>query len=124
MSDIDKMRKELTGPHNAPKEIEQEEREQTGERAEELKKDIDITQDLVSWTKTPAGRDTINKLRHEARKAMNEMFSVLHENPELAKLISVVARYEATVQMIKRFTGAEEDLDILLDELARKRPST
>ena len=77
------------------------EREQTGEKIEELKKDIDITQDLVSWTKTPAGQDTINKLRHEARKAMNEMFSVLHEKPEIAKLISAVARFEATVQMTK-----------------------
>src|ERR1700749_621932 len=102
MTDINKMREDLTGPHNAAKETEQETEAAQEEQVADLKHDIDITQGLVSWTKTPAGRDTISKLRHEARKAMNEMFSVLHENPELAKMISVVARFEATVQMTKR----------------------
>ena len=120
MSKIDKMRKELTGPHNAPKETEQEERGQRAENTAELKEEIDVTHDLVAWTKTPAGKDTVDKLKNEARKAMNEMFSVLHENPELARLISVVARYEATMQMIKRFTGAENDLNVLLSELASR----
>jgi hypothetical protein len=54
---------------------------------------------------------------------MNELFAVLHDSPELGKLISVVARFEASVQMLRRFIGADEDLDTLLDELARKRPS-
>ena len=89
----------------------------------EINQAIDVASDLVSWSKTPAGKDTIERLQNESRKAMNELFAVLHDSPELGKLISVVARFEASVQMLRRFIGANEDLDTLLDELARKRPS-
>ncbi len=114
---------ELTGPHNADQEVDPE--KQAAEEAEvaELNDAIDVTSDLVSWSKTPAGKDTIERLQTESRKAMNELFAVLHDSPELGKLISVVARFEASVQMLRRFIGADEDLDTLLDELARKRPS-
>ena len=114
---------ELTGPHNADQEVDPE--KQAAEEADvaELNDAIDVTSDLVSWSKTPAGRDTIERLQTESRKAMNELFAVLHDSPELGKLISVVARFEASVQMLRRFIGADEDLDTLLDELARKRPS-
>lgn len=115
---------ELTGPHNAAQEA--AEGEQPVEEAEikEINDAIDVTSDLVSWTKTPAGKDTIERLQNESRKAMNELFAVLHENPEFGRLISVVARFEASVQMLRRFIGADEDLDTLLDELIRKRPGT
>jgi hypothetical protein len=114
---------ELTGPHNADQEVDPE--KQAAEEADvaELNDAIDVTSDLVSWSKTPAGKDTIERLQTESRKAMNELFAVLHDSPELGKLISVVARFEASVQMLRRFIGADEDLDTLLDELARKRPS-
>ena len=114
---------ELTGPHNADQEVDLE--KQVAEEAEvaELNDAIDVTNDLVSWSKTPAGKDTIERLQTESRKAMNELFAVLHDSPELGKLISGVARFEASVQMLRRFVGADEDLDTLLDELARKRPS-
>jgi hypothetical protein len=90
---------------------------------EQLNDAIDVSNDLVSWSKTPAGKDTIERLQTESRKAMNELFAVLHDSPELGKLISVIARFEASVQMLRRFIGADEDLDVLLNELARKRPS-
>ena len=114
---------DLTGPHNAELEAEKEKQEVEEAEVEELNKAIDVSQDLVSWSKTPAGKDTIDRLQNESRKAMNELFAVLHDSPELGKLISVVARFEASVQMLRRFIGADEDLDTLLDELARKRPS-
>lgn len=113
----------LTGPHNAEQEADQEKQQAEDVEVEELNKAIDVSQDLVSWSKTPAGKDTIERLQAESRKAMNELFAVLHDSPELGKLISVVARFEASVQMLRRFIGADEDLDTLLDELARKRPS-
>lgn len=114
---------DLTGPHNAEQEADQEKQQTEDAEVEELNKAIDVSQDLVSWSKTPAGKDTIERLQSESRKAMNELFAVLHDSPELGKLISVVARFEASVQMLRRFIGADEDLDTLLDELARKRPS-
>jgi hypothetical protein len=113
----------LTGPHNSEQEAEQEQQQIEDAEVEELNKAIDIAGDLVSWSKTPAGKDTIDRLQSESRKAMNELFAVLHDGPELGKLISVVARFEASVQMLRRFVGADEDLDTLLDELSRKRPS-
>ncbi len=113
----------LTGPHNAEQEADQEKQEADEAEVEELNHAIDVTNDLVSWSKTPAGKDTIERLQNESRKAMNELFAVLHESPELGKLISVIARFEASVQMLRRFIGADEDLDVLLNELARKRPS-
>ena len=113
----------LTGPHNAEQEVEQEKQQIEDAEVEELNKAIDVAGDLVSWSKTPAGKDTIDRLQSESRKAMNELFAVLHDSPELGKLISVIARFEASVQMLRRFIGADEDLDVLLNELARKRPS-
>lgn len=123
MSDKEEKQPVLTGPHNSASENELEREGQIDEEVEELNEAINVSQDLVSWTKTPAGRDTIDRLQNESRKAMNEMFTVLHETPELGKLISVVARFEAAIQMARRFTGSEDDLDMLLAELARKRPS-
>lgn len=114
---------ELTGPHNAVEEASVEQKEVDEAEVKELSEAIDVANDLVSWSKTPAGKDTIDRLQNESRKAMNELFAVLHDSPELGKLISVVARFEASVQMLRRFIGADEDLDTLLDELARKRPS-
>jgi membrane-bound lytic murein transglycosylase len=111
----------LTGPHESLSESDQ--KETNDEEITELNNAIDVSQDMVSWARTPAGQDTINRLRNEARKSLNELFSVLHENPELGKLISAVARFEAAIQMTRRFTGAEDDLDTLLSELSRKRPS-
>lgn len=112
----------LTGPHNADQEAEQAQETDVAE-VEELNKAIDVAGDLVSWSKTPAGKDTIERLQNESRKAMNELFTMLHQNPEMGRLISAIARFEASVQMLRRFIGADEDLDILLNELARKRPS-
>lgn len=113
----------LTGPHNTEAETIRDQKEVDESEVKELNQAIDVASDLVSWSKTPAGKDTIDRLQNESRKAMNELFAVLHENPELGRLISVVARFEASVQMLRRFVGANEDLDTLLDELARKRPS-
>lgn len=113
----------LTGPHNADQEVVEEEKKVEEAEVEELNHAIDVASNLVSWSKTPAGKDTIDRLQAEARKAMNELFAVLHDSPELGKLISVAARFEAQVQMLRRFIGADEDLDTLLDELVRKRPS-
>jgi|SRR3989338_3852013 len=114
---------DLTGPHNAQQEVEQENQQADDAEVEELNKAIDVSADLVSWSKTPAGKDTIERLQNESRKAMNELFAVLHENPEIGRLVSIVARFEASVQMLRRFVGADEDMDTLLNELARKRPS-
>lgn len=114
---------ELTGPHNAAQEAEQTKQEVDEAEVEELNKAIDVAGDLVSWSKTPAGKDTIERLQNESRKAMNELFTMLHQNPEIGRLISAIARFEASVQMLRRFIGADEDLDVLLNELARKRPS-
>ncbi len=114
---------DLTGPHDAEQEVDIEKQEADEADVEQLNKAIDVSHDLVSWSKTPAGKDTIERLQTESRKAMNELFAVLHDSPELGKLISVIARFEASVQMLRRFIGADEDLDVLLNELARKRPS-
>lgn len=114
---------ELTGPHNAAKEAEQEQLQADEPEVKELNKAIDVAGDLVSWSRTPAGKDTIERLQNESRKAMNELFTMLHQNPEMGRLISAIARFEASVQMLRRFIGADEDLDVLLNELARKRPS-
>lgn len=114
---------ELTGPHNAAKEAEQEQVQADEAEVKELNKAIDVAGDLVSWSRTPAGKDTIERLQNESRKAMNELFTMLHQNPEMGRLISAIARFEASVQMLRRFIGADEDLDVLLNELARKRPS-
>ncbi|MDE1970920.1 MAG: hypothetical protein KGI50_05090 [Patescibacteria group bacterium] len=114
---------ELTGPHNAAKEAEQEQVQVDEAEVKELNKAIDVAGDLVSWSRTPAGKDTIERLQNESRKAMNELFTMLHQNPEMGRLISAIARFEASVQMLRRFIGADEDLDVLLNELARKRPS-
>lgn len=114
---------ELTGPHNAAQEVEAEEAKADEAEVEELNHAIDVAQDIVSWSRTPAGKDTIERLQTEARKAMNELFAVFHDNPEHGRLLAVVARFEAATQMMRRFIGAEEDLDTLLDELTRKRPS-
>ncbi len=124
MSEIpEEKQPELTGPHNAEQEVDQAKLEAEEADIDQLNKAIDVSNDLVSWSKTPAGKDTIERLQNESRKAMNELFAVLHESPELGKLISVIARFEASVQMLRRFIGADEDLDVLLNELARKRPS-
>lgn len=114
---------DLTGPHNTQQEVDEIQQQADEADVEELNKAIDVTSDLVSWSKTPAGKDTIDRLQNESRKAMNELFAVLHESPELGKLVSVIARFEASVQMLRRFIGADEDLDTLLNELAKKRPS-
>ena len=114
---------ELTGPHDAAKEAEQEQVQADEAEVKELNKAIDVAGDLVSWSRTPAGKDTIERLQNESRKAMNELFTMLHQNPEMGRLISAIARFEASVQMLRRFIGADEDLDVLLNELARKRPS-
>ncbi len=113
----------LTGPHNAQVEAIAEQKEVDVAEVKELNRAIDVASDIVSWSNTPAGKDTIERLQNEPRKAMNELLSVLHDSPELGKLISVVARFEASVRMLRRFIGANEDLDTLLNELARKRPS-
>jgi hypothetical protein len=113
----------LTGPHQEAEPVPEPAEQEAEAVAEEISKAADVASDLVSWTKTPAGKDTIERLQTEVRKAMNELFAVLHESPELGRLISVAARFEANVQMLRRFVGAEEDLDSLLDELSRKRPS-
>jgi len=124
MSEIpEETQPELTGPHNSLEEVDAEQKEADEAEVKEINQAIDVTSDLVSWSKTPAGKDTIERLQNESRKAMNELFAVLHDSPELGKLISVIARFEASVQMLRRFIGANEDLDTLLDELARKRPS-
>ena len=123
MSEPQEIQPELTGPHNAEQEVQEEQQQVEDTEVEELNKAIDVTSDLLSWTKTPAGKDTVERLQTESRKAMNELFAVLHESPEIGRLVSVVARFEASVQMLRRFVGADEDLDTLLDELARKRPS-
>lgn len=122
MSDKEEKKTILTGPHDGGSETSATNEDDT-EEIDELNKAIDVSQDLVSWSRTPAGKDTIDRLQNEGRKAMNELFSVLHESPELGKLISAVARFEAAIQMSRRFTGAEDDLDALLAELSRKRPS-
>ena len=123
MSEPKATQPDLTGPHDADQEVDPEKQAAEEAEVEELNDAIDVTSDLVSWSKTPAGKDTIERLQTESRKAMNELFSVLHDSPELGKLISVIARFEASVQMLRRFIGADEDLDVLLNELARKRPS-
>ncbi|MFA6554226.1 MAG: hypothetical protein WCS89_01830 [Candidatus Paceibacterota bacterium] len=123
MSEQPDTQADLTGPHDAAQELDQEKQQAEEAEVEELNKAIDVSQDLISWSRTPAGKDTIDRLQNESRKAMNELFAVLHDSPELGKLISVIARFEASVQMLRRFIGADEDLDILLNELARKRPS-
>ncbi len=112
----------LTGPHQAGKETKSEQVED--EEVVELNTAIDVSQDLVLWTKTPAGKDTVDRLQKEARKALQELFSILHEDPTLHKLISATARFESAIQMARRFVGAEDDLDLLLNELSRKQPST
>lgn len=114
---------ELTGPHNAVQEAEQAKQVVDDAEVADLNKAIDVAGNIVSWSKTPAGKDTIDRLQNESRKAMNELFTLLHQNPELGRLISAIARFEASVQMLRRFVGADEDLDVLLNELARKRPS-
>lgn len=114
---------ELTGPHNDVQEAEQAKQVVDDAEVADLNKAIDVAGNLVSWSKTPAGKDTIDRLQNESRKAMNELFTLLHQNPELGRLISAIARFEASVQMLRRFIGADEDLDVLLNELARKRPS-
>lgn len=114
---------ELTGPHNAVQEAEQAKQVVDDAEVVDLNKAIDVAGNLVSWSKTPAGKDTIDRLQNESRKAMNELFTLLHQNPELGRLISAIARFEASVQMLRRFVGADEDLDVLLNELARKRPT-
>lgn len=108
----------LTGPHERDDEHKDHSED---EEIKEINKAIDVASDLASWTKTPAGRDTIERLQNEARKSMNELFSLIHDNPDLGKLISAVARFEAAVQMARRFTGSEDDLKDLLDTLAKKR---
>ncbi len=113
----------LTGPHDATQEADSEQQAAEEAEIEELNDAIDVAGDLVSWSKTPAGKDTIERLQNESRKAMNELFTMLHQNPEMGRLISAIARFEASVQMLRRFIGADEDLDVLLNELARKRPS-
>lgn len=112
---------QLTGPHDGEQDPVQEQVQADEVEIKELNQAIDVANDLVSWSKTPAGKDTIERLQNESRKAMNELFAVLHESPELGRLISVVARFEASVQMLRRFIGADEDLDTLLNELIRKR---
>ena len=124
MSEIpEEAQPDLTGPHNAEIETDQAEKEVEEAEVAQLNQAIDVSHDLVSWSKTPAGKDTIERLQTESRKAMNELFAVLHDSPELGKLISVIARFEVSVQMLRRFIGADEDLDVLLNELARRRPS-
>lgn len=123
MSEQPEAQPDLTGPHDAAQEVDEEKQQAEEAEVEELNKAIDVSQDLISWSRTPAGKDTIDRLQNESRKAMNELFAVLHDSPELGKLVSVIARFEASVQMLRRFIGADEDLDILLNELARKRPS-
>lgn len=122
MSKNEEKKEILTGPHNEGAEKEEVKLEDE-EEVEELNEAIDVAEDLLSWTKTPSGRDTVKRLQKESHKAMNELFTILHENPELGRLISAVARFESEIQMLRRFTGAEEDLDTLLAELTLKRPS-
>lgn len=113
----------LTGPHNEGQERAEESKKQEDAEVEQLNKAIDVAGDLVAWTKTPAGKDTVDRLQRESHKAMNDLFRVLHEEPELGKLISAAALFESSITMLRRFTGAEEDLDTLMAELTLKRPS-
>lgn len=114
----------LTGPHAELKDESVDEAKKAEDaEVEDLNRAIDVASDLLSWSKTPSGKDTVDRLQKESHKAMNELFAVLHESPELGKIISAVARFEASIQMLRRFTGAEEDLDTLLAELTLKRPS-
>lgn len=124
MSKKEEKKEVLTGPHLAEQERVEEQAKQEDEDLKELDKAIDVAGDLLSWTKTPAGKDTVDRLHNESYKAMNELFAILHESPELGKLISAVARFESAIQMLRRFTGAENDLDALLTEYKRKRPSS
>jgi hypothetical protein len=113
----------LTGPHNENQEREEELKKQDDQEVDQLNKAIDVAGDLVAWTKTPAGRDTVDRLQRESHKAMNDLFRVIHEEPELGKLIAAVALFESSITMLRRFTGAQDDLDTLMSELTLKRPS-
>jgi hypothetical protein len=108
----------LTGPHEQKNDASEAE---PNEETEAIQKAIDVATDLSAWTKTPAGRDTVDRLRSEARLAMNDCFSMLHENPELGRLVSALARFEASVQMIRRFVGADTDLEFLMSELEERK---
>ena len=74
---------ELTGPHNAIQDAEQAKPVADDAEVADLNKAIDVAGNIVSWSKTPAGKDTIDRLQNESRKAMNELFTLLHQNPEL-----------------------------------------
>jgi len=113
----------LTGPHNERQERDEEVKKIDEEEVGQLNKAIDVAGDLVAWTKTPAGKDTVDRLQRESHKAMNDLFRVLHEEPELGKLISAAALFESSITMLRRFTGAEDDLDTLMAELTLKRPT-
>lgn len=124
MSKKEEPKEILTGPHEEQKDVVDEAAKKAEDaEVDDLNKAIDVASDLLSWSKTPSGRDTVDRLQKESHKAMNELFAILHESPELGKIISAVARFEASIQMLRRFTGAEEDLDTLLAELTLKRPS-
>ena len=113
----------LTGPHNEKQERDEEVNKADEQEVEQLNKAIDVAGDLVAWTKTPSGKDTVDRLQRESHKAMNDLFRVLHEEPELGKLIAAAALFESSITMLRRFTGAEEDLDTLMAELTLKRPT-
>lgn len=118
MNDEKEKSEVLSGPHERNDETSDE---GSDEESEEIQKAIDVAVDLSAWTKTPAGKDTVERLRNEARMAMNDLFSMLHENPELGRLISALARFEASIQMIRRFTGADKDLEFLTSELKERK---
>lgn len=80
---------------------------------EDLQKDLDIARDLVGWTKTKAGSDTILKLNLEVRKGLNNLFKIAEEKPELGSLLSGIMNVKSSIQMLKRFASAEEDYDYL-----------
>lgn len=90
---------------------------------ESLAEELDLSEAVAIFADTPAGKATVVKLRHDVYQTINELFEA-SRNPDLPKMLGIVARLEANIQMLTKFVGAkwtsQELLEILQDTLKKK----
>ena len=81
--------------------------------------DLDLADELAGFVNTPAGKNTVAKLRAVSLNTLNELFE-LSRKAELQPLLGCIARLEQNIAMLRRFMGAKSDADALLDLLREK----
>ena len=60
--------------------------------------------DMIEWSKTPAGLETVDALEKNVYRAVNHLFALAQTDPDVNKLLSTIHNLHAMSGMLDRFT--------------------